>query len=125
MPPPSFDGGQIDAGGSQSEELRHLFVAHEGQKHLTVSTLGTRYTVDFGDMAKQMTAQIHANVVDESLVDWVLPRFSTTEDNDVNVRFVTLETTPRPDVKRYGSLVDSRCRQLADIVSITIDFEAR
>ena len=38
-----------------AEELRHKFVAHEGKQKLIVWEFGTRYTVDFGDMAHRMT----------------------------------------------------------------------
>ena len=45
-----------------AEELRQYFVAHEGKKELWVRTVGTRYTVDFGRLARQMTSQIHEHV---------------------------------------------------------------
>ncbi len=47
---------------AHADELRQYFVAHEGKKKLTVSAVGTRYTVDFGDMARQMTLKIQDNV---------------------------------------------------------------
>ena len=39
---------------AHAEELRSSFVAHEGKKELVVSTVGTRYTVDFGWMSRKM-----------------------------------------------------------------------
>ena len=47
---------------AHSEELRHYFVAHEGKKELIVQASGTRYTVDFGALSRQMTKKIHENV---------------------------------------------------------------
>jgi len=95
---------------AHSEELRSSFVAHEGQKQLTVFGNGTRYTVDFGQLAQQMTKRIGENVrlsslvrvqvqtdrvqvVDPSLRDWILPSFSTTTDNDTVVSAVLMMAT--------------------------------
>ncbi|KAF9558304.1 hypothetical protein CPC08DRAFT_667741 [Agrocybe pediades] len=68
---------------THAEDLRSHFVAHEGKKELVVQAVGTRYTVDFGSLAHQMTDQIHNNVVDKDLQDWILPDFSTTTKSDI------------------------------------------
>jgi hypothetical protein len=47
---------------AHAEELRSVFVKHEGKKALTITACGSRYTVDFGDLAKQMTGKIEKNV---------------------------------------------------------------
>ena len=47
---------------AHAEELRSHFVKHEGKKELVVTAAGTRYTVDFGNLANQMTGKIHENV---------------------------------------------------------------
>jgi hypothetical protein len=47
---------------AHAEELRAQFVQHEGKRKLTVTAMGTRYTVDFGALAHEMTDQIHKNV---------------------------------------------------------------
>jgi len=47
---------------AHAEDLRSHFVKHEGKKELVVTAAGTRYTVDFGDLANQMTGKIHENV---------------------------------------------------------------
>jgi hypothetical protein len=47
---------------AHANELRCQFVAHEGKKELVVTTIGNRYTVNFGNMAVQMTNQLHDNV---------------------------------------------------------------
>jgi Domain of unknown function (DUF4419) len=52
----------ISSVNAHAEELRERFVAHEGKKELVVYASGTRYTVDFGDMARQMTSLIDENV---------------------------------------------------------------
>ncbi|KAF4618955.1 hypothetical protein D9613_009788 [Agrocybe pediades] len=62
------------------EELRSRFVAHDGKRELVVNADGTRYTVNFGSLARQMTDLIHNNVVDKDLKDWILPDFSTTTE---------------------------------------------
>ena len=47
---------------ANAEELRSSFVQHEGKKHLVVQAVGTKRTVDFGQLAKAMTQQIEENV---------------------------------------------------------------
>ncbi|KAH6915768.1 hypothetical protein BKA70DRAFT_1253724 [Coprinopsis sp. MPI-PUGE-AT-0042] len=78
---------------AHSEDLRSLFVAHEGVRELELEAFGTRYTVDFGDLAKQMTGLLDANVVDKELKDWILPDFSTTTENDTVISAVFMMAT--------------------------------
>ncbi|ORY04540.1 hypothetical protein BCR34DRAFT_434196, partial [Clohesyomyces aquaticus] len=78
---------------AHAEELRASFVAHEGQKHLEVEAVGTRYTVDFGYMAQVMTDLLKDNVVDPELRDWIIPKFTTTTDNDVTVAAIVMMGT--------------------------------
>ncbi|KII90179.1 hypothetical protein PLICRDRAFT_40374 [Plicaturopsis crispa FD-325 SS-3] len=82
-----------------AEALRKQFVQHEGKKELTVYGLGTRYTVDFGHLAKEMTRLIDENVVDPTLRQWIMPDFSTTTDNDRIVSSVVMMAT----MKEYFS----------------------
>jgi hypothetical protein len=82
-------------GPGRAEALRSKFVAHEGKKKLTIRTVGTRYTVDFGALARQMTDKIHENVVDPELRAWIMPAFSTTTPNDTVVGAVTMMATLR------------------------------
>jgi hypothetical protein len=82
-------------GPGRAEALRSKFVAHEGKKELVVRAIGTRYTVDFGALAQQMTDRIHENVVDPELRAWILPAFSTTTPNDIVVGAVTMMATLR------------------------------
>ena len=78
---------------ANAEELRHVFVAHEGKKELQVSAGGSRYTVNFGALAEQMTELIQKNVLDPSLREWILPDFTTTTVNDRVVSSVVMMAT--------------------------------
>ncbi|KAF9197046.1 hypothetical protein BGZ49_002635 [Haplosporangium sp. Z 27] len=82
---------------ANAELLRNQFVAHDGQKILKVEAIGNRYTVDFGKMAQDMTKEIESNIVDPSLRAWILPKFTTTTDNDTIVSSVIMMAT----MKKY------------------------
>ncbi|TBU60399.1 hypothetical protein BD310DRAFT_815389, partial [Dichomitus squalens] len=75
---------------AHAEELRSHFVAHGAKKLLTVPAVGTRYTVNFGSLARQMTLHIQNSVVDSTLVDWILPDFTTTTVKDKTICAVLL-----------------------------------
>ncbi|KAM5540277.1 hypothetical protein V8D89_006096, partial [Ganoderma adspersum] len=85
-----------------AEELRKYFVfqhfvVHRGKKELRVEAVGSRYTVNFGCMAVQMSRQIHENirtlVIDKTLVEWVLPDFTTSTPQDTTICSVLLMLT--------------------------------
>lgn len=78
---------------ANADQLRHLFVSHEGKKTLEVKTDGTRYSVDLGAMAEEMTHLIHENVVDPDLREWIMPNFSTTTGTDRVVASVLMMGT--------------------------------
>ncbi|PPQ93915.1 hypothetical protein CVT25_008005, partial [Psilocybe cyanescens] len=101
---------------ANAEKLRSKFVAHEGKKKLIVRAVGTRYTVDFGDLAHQMTSLIHNNVVDKDLKDWILPDFTTTSFNDTVVCAVLMMAT----LKAYFSYGFALC---CGIPSVTLEGE--
>ncbi|KAG8876103.1 hypothetical protein FRB97_004457 [Tulasnella sp. 331] len=86
---------------AHAEELRHLFVAHEGKKKLVVYAVGTRYTVDFGAMAHRMGELIQENVTDPDLREWIIPDFSTTQVNDKVVASVVMMATLKAYIS-YG-----------------------
>ncbi|CEJ86513.1 hypothetical protein VHEMI04127 [[Torrubiella] hemipterigena] len=67
---------------ANAESLRSYFVDHHGQKHLEIGTVGTLGTVDFGQLADQMTHLISKNVKDPMLRDFVMPSFTTTTETD-------------------------------------------
>ena len=78
---------------AHAEDLRHLFVAHEGKKHLVVYASGDRYSVDFGYMARQMGHLISQNVVDKELRNWIVPSFTTTTITDRTVSCIIMMAT--------------------------------
>ncbi|THU79761.1 hypothetical protein K435DRAFT_875089 [Dendrothele bispora CBS 962.96] len=84
---------------ANAEALRSIFVSHEGKKELTVATVGSRYTVDFGYLARLMTGEIEKNINDPSMTGWIIPKFSTTTLNDVVVSSVLMMST----MKQYFS----------------------
>lgn len=82
---------------ANAEDLRDKFVNHKGQNLLVVYAVGTRYSVDFGSMAQQMTGLIAQNVKDPSICEWILPSFTTTTNNDLIVGSVVMMAT----MKKY------------------------
>ncbi|KAF9463857.1 hypothetical protein BDZ94DRAFT_1282297 [Collybia nuda] len=75
------------------KELRAQFVRHKKKKRIEVTARGSRYTVDFGALSKDMVEAIHKNVVDNELKDWILPDFSTTTDHDTVISAVLMMST--------------------------------
>jgi len=67
---------------ANGEELRSKFVDFEGKKLLKVEGLGNMRTVPYDQMTIQMTEEISKNIKDQSLRDWILPNFTTTESKD-------------------------------------------
>lgn len=79
---------------AHGEELRNKFVSHEGKKQLTIISPNTFSTTDFGECARRMVQeQIIDNIKDKSLVDWLLPSFSTTQERDRIAAAVTVMAT--------------------------------
>ena len=70
---------------AHSEELRSVFVSHEGKKIPTVTSPKPLSSTEFGDMAVAMTDEIMKNVNDPTLRDWILPQFTTTTPTDTVV----------------------------------------
>jgi len=64
------------------------------EKKLTIKALGTLYTIDFGHLAKRMVdEQIIKNIKDPTIAEWILPKFTTTTENDRVVASVTMMAT--------------------------------
>ncbi|KAF7333295.1 hypothetical protein MSAN_02424600 [Mycena sanguinolenta] len=81
-------------GPGRAELLRANFVAHEGKQELVITAMpATRYTVDFGSIARQMADLVEKNVVDPTLRAWATPDFTTTTQNDRTVSAVMLMAT--------------------------------
>ena len=74
-----------------AEQLRKQFVSHEGK----IVALGSRYTVDFRFMARQMTKLVDENIVDPTLRDWILPDFSSTTITDSTVSAIVKMATTK------------------------------
>ncbi|KIM85601.1 hypothetical protein PILCRDRAFT_96257 [Piloderma croceum F 1598] len=75
-------------------QFNFFFVSHEDKKNLKIFALGSRYTVDFGSMTRQMTKLVDENIVDPTLRDWILPDFSTTTITDSTLSaIITMATT--------------------------------
>lgn len=79
---------------ANAERLRTRFVAHEGKKELMIDISPYPISsIDMGKFAQEMTRLIHDNVVDVKFRDWILPKFSTTTDNDKSVAAVVMMGT--------------------------------
>jgi hypothetical protein len=79
---------------ANTELLQANFVAHEGKKELVVDVVGP---LDFAYLSCQMGDMIHKNVVDPSLREWILPKFSTTTTNDTTIGAMLMMAT----MKKY------------------------
>ncbi|KAI9237867.1 MAG: hypothetical protein BYD32DRAFT_415341 [Podila humilis] len=82
---------------ANAERLRHLFVAHEGQKQLSIETSGPLHSWDFGNLAVQMGELIQKHVLDPELREWIMPDFSTTTTDDRIITSVIMMST----LKKY------------------------
>ncbi|KAJ6566704.1 hypothetical protein B0H19DRAFT_1257895 [Mycena capillaripes] len=80
---------------ANAELLRADFVAHEGKKELVVDA--DNGPLDFAYLSRQMGDMIHKNVVDPSLREWILPKFSTTTTNDTTIGAMLMMST----MKKY------------------------
>ena len=79
---------------AHAEDLRTMFVAHEGQKELRIESAEfNRHSRDFSSFAQQMTWLIEANILDPDLRDWVLPGFTTTTSEDNVVASILMMAT--------------------------------
>jgi hypothetical protein len=102
---------------ANAELLRASFVAHEGKRELAIEEEGTRYSVDFGSMSRQMANLLEKNVVDPTLRKWAIPDFTTTTIHDTTVSAVLLMST----LKQYFSYAfDCSC---CGIPRVTIEGE--
>lgn len=86
---------------ANAEKLRSKFVAHEGQKEVRVTDVGTIWTVDIGRLAVRLTHEMHKHLVDPELRDWVMPNFTTTTEGDT----VTAAVLMMGAMQKYFSYV--------------------
>ncbi|KAJ7035401.1 hypothetical protein C8F04DRAFT_1233656 [Mycena alexandri] len=92
----------------RAELLRANFVAHEGKQELVIVVAEegiSRYTVDFADIARQLTGLVEKNVVDPTLRAWATPNFTTTTVNDTTVSAILLMAT----LKQYFKYISVLC----------------
>jgi hypothetical protein len=83
---------------AHAEELRDMFVAHEGKKDVTMVDFkdlkgDAAFGVDWGKFSYKMTAMIAANIKDPSLREWMLPSFTTTTKIDQAVAAILMMST--------------------------------
>ncbi|EIW81438.1 hypothetical protein CONPUDRAFT_153984 [Coniophora puteana RWD-64-598 SS2] len=78
-----------------AEERLSLFVAHKGKKELRPTAYRTRYTVDFGRVARQTADLLEENLTDPALRMWATPKFSTTTITDNKVFAIALMATTK------------------------------
>ncbi len=84
---------------NQTNEFQRKFVNFTGQKEFTVNVTGPLRAVEHDKFVKSMVQEIHTNLVDTQIKEWVLPSFSTTTDNDLVTVGVMLMAT----MKKYSS----------------------
>ncbi|KAF4626846.1 hypothetical protein G7Y89_g11311 [Cudoniella acicularis] len=88
---------------AHAEELRDVFVAHEGQKELDIEGEDpeisgggggrTNFSVDWGKFSYKMTDLIAKTIKDPTLREWILPSFSTTTELDRAVAAIMMMAT--------------------------------
>ncbi|MCO5582870.1 hypothetical protein L7F22_036771 [Adiantum nelumboides] len=77
---------------TNAEAFHSLFVAHHGKKELTVSHIGSHGSADYARFMLDMVSQLHANIIDFSFCDLVLPRFSTIAHDTIAARVALMAT---------------------------------
>ena len=75
-----------------AEELRNLFVEHDGQKELKIE-VQKQVPGSFEECISKMSELIKREIADPSFRNWVMPTFSTTTDTDRTVCSVVLMGT--------------------------------
>lgn len=81
-----------------AEEMRHLFVSHEGKIELKSCGFGNIITLDYDDVIDQLSKKIDEHTVDD-VIDWVQNNFSTTTVQSKTVSKLVLMGV----VKKYFS----------------------
>ena len=100
---------------ANAEALRDEFVDFDGKKQLVIYASGTLFTYNFGSFAKRMVdEQISKNLKDASVTDWLLPKFSTTRDEDRVVSAVTIMST-------LQAYFEYHCMLMCGIPTVTLE----
>ena len=66
-----------------AEDLRELFVNHEGKKELVVTISGNIQTFDANEMLDLFSLAIDGNIKKGDFTNWVTPNFTTTQPIDI------------------------------------------
>jgi hypothetical protein len=98
---------------AHAEELRSLFVSHEGKKQLVVVDVGDINTSDFGRLAVLLTETMEKDLLDSELREWIMPSFSTTTQTDIVTAAIIMMGT----MQKYFSYLMSL---ICGIPSVTI-----
>lgn len=101
---------------AHAEELRHHFVAHEGQKELEIYAYGNAATYDWAKFPLEIGKLIEENVTDPELRTWIVPDFSTTTATDTVVCSIVMMST----LQHYFSY---KASFLCGIPSVTLEGE--
>jgi len=89
----------------RAEEMRHLFVEHEGKKELSIDVGYVPLSEEtLSKFVLKMTCLIEEEVVDKRLRKWVMPDFATTVDTDRAVASVVFMGT----MQRFFEFVMTR-----------------
>ena len=112
---------------AHAEEMRELFVSHQGQKELIVSDVGSITSVDWDKLIDQMSELISQNTKND-IQQWIEPDFTTTTKLTRKVGSIVLMASMKayfsykfnlccglPSVTMLGTLEDwQKIRQRAD-----------
>ena len=108
---------------AHAEELRRLFVSHDGQKEIRLEyDPFSRYDFDFSVFASDVGRVLGAVIVDADFRSWLMPDFTTTNDNDRVVASIIMMGT----MQEYYSFT---CGIICGFPSVTLmgeksDYEA-
>ncbi|KAF7298822.1 hypothetical protein MIND_00829800 [Mycena indigotica] len=79
-----------------AEELRHLFVAHEGKTEVVLDITPHSFNdLPPGLFARLFVDRMQEQLVDKELAEWFLPKFTTTTSNDTATASLTMMATTK------------------------------
>lgn len=93
---------------ANAEKMRSTFVAHQGQKSLS---LEGAIVNGFAGFADKVTEVLGNNVKDPSITPWIMQRFSTTSDSDRIAAGIIMMAT----FQKYFSYYDAACCGLPSV----------
>ncbi|KAF4556854.1 Hypothetical protein D9617_1g087360 [Elsinoe fawcettii] len=89
---------------AHAEELRHFFVAHDGQEQVEYRGGGNINTVGWGRITQHFTKEMDKYICDPELRTWVMPDFTTTTESDRAVAAVLMMGSLKSYFKCYAEL---------------------